>query len=185
MKKLLFFTLALVLIITVVAPGCGLLRRSSQPAQTTAPPPPPPPPRPDVKVTAVIPQTSVTFGDIVDMIVVVNNYGQGAASNLRLYGRATPSGYLEILACQPTPTPLAPAGFMFSLGDLYPNGRSDVRMTFRTPQQYQIGNLPGMNIGIRFTYDYFYQGSQQPEMPAGDLTFSLSGSGGVLFFKAY
>jgi len=85
--------------------------------------------------------------------------------------------------CQPTPVPLARAGFKFNLGDLYPNGRVDVRMTIRAPRQYQAGNIPGMNVGVNFTYTYFYQNVQTAEMPAGDLVFSLSQSGGTTFFR--
>ena len=184
--------LVIVILLTVLAvslavPGCKTLGlgRSQQTQTTAPPPPPPPPPRPDVKVTAVLTQTSVSFGEIVNMIVVVSNYGQGPAYNTTVYGRANPSGYLEILQCQPPASPVAPAGFKFALGDIYPGNRVDIRIAFRTPYQSQIGNLPGFNIGVNFTYDYVYQNQRQPEAGAGDLTFSMSGSGGILFYKAY
>jgi hypothetical protein len=189
MTKTTFVVILAVLLIAVsivVMPGCNRLlgRTSSSSTANQPPPPPPPPPRPDIKVTAVIPQTTVSFGDIFNMIIVVSNYGPGPANNAHVYGRANPAGYLEVLQCQPAPQPLAPSGFMFNIGEIYPSGRSDIRMTIRAPQQFQIGNIPGMNIGVRFTYDYFYQNVQQPEMPCGDLTFSLSQTGGILFFKA-
>jgi hypothetical protein len=185
MRYFVFIILALVLIFSFAAPGCSRLFGPKQPPQSTAPPPPPPPPRPDVKVTAVLTQTSVSFDDICTMIIVVSNYGQGVAYNTTVYGRATPSGYLEILNCQPPASPVAPAGFKFSLGDIYTDNRQDIRITFRTPSQFQIGNLPGFNIGVKFTYDYVYQNQRQPEAPGGDLTFSMSGTGGILFYKAY
>jgi hypothetical protein len=183
MKRFVLLALVILLALSIGLSGCGSLipKRSQQ--TTQAPAAPPPPPRPDIKVTAVIPQSTVTWGDIFDLIIVINNYGQGAANNALLYGRANPSGYLEILACQPSPSPVAPAGFKFNLGDLYPNGRVDVRMTVRAPRQYQAGNIPGMNIGVNFTYTYFYQNVQTAEMPAGDLVFSLSQSGGTMFFR--
>jgi hypothetical protein len=184
MKRFVLLTLAILLVLTVGLAGCErLIPKKTPPATTQVPVAPPPPPRPDIKVTAVLPQTTVTWGDIFDMIIIVNNYGQGAANNALLYGRAIPSGYLEILACVPSPTPVAPAGFKFNLGDLYPNGRVDVRMTIRAPRQYQAGNIPGMNIGVNFAYTYFYQNVQTAEVPAGELVFSLSQSGGIMFFK--
>jgi hypothetical protein len=175
-----------VLSISLTVPGCKTLGLGkTEPPQNTAPPPPPPPPRPDIKVTAVLTQQTVSFSEIVTMIIVVSNYGQGTAYNTTVYGRANPSGYLEILACQPPAAPMAPAGFKFALGDIYPGNRIDIRLVFRTPSQRQIGNLPGFNIGVNFGYDYVYQNQRQPEANAGELTFSMSGTGGILFYKAY
>jgi hypothetical protein len=173
--------LAFTLVMTVGMTGC----KKKAPPAPTAPAPPPPPPMPQMIVTAVLAETSVGFNDICNMIIVVQNVGQGVAYNTTVYGRATPSGYLEMLNCNPPALPVAPAGFRFELGDLYPQNRKEIRITFRTPSQFQIGNLPGFNVGVNFTYDYVYQNVRQPEAPGGQLTFSMSGTGGILFFKSY
>lgn len=188
-KTVLKIGLVLLLVLMLVSTSFGCAPKQPIPTPSPPPspaspsaPPPPPAPRPDLRASAIIPQQSVTFGQIFDLILVINNYGNGPALNTSLYARANPAGYLQVLSSSPPASPLAPAGLRFSLGDIYPNARTEVRMQLRAPTQAQIGGLPGMNIETRFTYDYYYAGAQQSETLAGTLVFSVSESGGPTMF---
>ena len=130
---------------------------------------PQPPPGPDIKAMATIPQgDKIDFGSEFDIIVMVNNYGEGPAENLHLLGRAIPSGYFRVLHCDHSVSPLAPAGVDIFLGDMYPDASAQVRFILRAPTQEQIGGQEGMNVEFRFSCDYYGADS---EKYAGSMRF--------------